>query len=347
MKKRLILNEKNILRFLKDSAKEFPFELKKVTSVKEVTKYSNASFIYRADCQTSQGKKILYLKQSRGHIKRNKEIKVEPIRTVVESEKIKFLESLLGKKIVPHVLYVDYKNCISVMLDVQGNRKMLIEEFEKDKVYHQLANKFGVFFGNLHGKTYNTPPMFDNSAWQKRIYKLWTNWLVFGVKKYVDRSVINKFVNQTKKTKKALVWGDPVHRNIFISQTDFTAIDFDFTMHHDPALDNGVFLAQWVIKSLEGKEKITKDCRNFVRRFVKSYINTMKSHSVSEYHVKGIVKRIVMWMGVYMVSRTDGKSGSYYEKWPQWESRIRETGLALVTSKKNATADWCRRVLTK
>ncbi|MBT4735543.1 MAG: phosphotransferase [Candidatus Marinimicrobia bacterium] len=347
MKKRLIITEKNIPRFLKAAAKEFPFELKRITSVKEVTKYTNASFVYRASCLTSQGRKVLYLKQSDEFVKRNREISVEPERVVIENEKIKVLEIILGKNLVPHVLYVDYQNYVLVMEDIQGKKKILIEEFAKDKVYPQLAEKFGNFFGTLHGKTYNTLPVFNDTAWQKRIYSLWTGWLMFGAKKHISKDIINKFINQSEKSTKALIWGDPVNRNIFVDRSSFSVLDFDFAMHHDPALDNGIFLAQWVIKSLEGKEKATKDCRYFVRYFVRSYIKTMKSLGVPEKEVRGIIKRTVVWTGAYMVSRTDGKSGSYYKKWPKWENKIREIGIALVTGKKNVTADWFRRILTK
>lgn len=347
MKKRLILTEKNIPRFLKSAARNFPFELKKVTSVKEVTKYSNASFVYKANCFTSEGRQVLYLKQSDEFAKRNREIRVEPERVVIENEKIKLLEVLLGKGKVPHVLYVDYQNYVLVMQDIQGKKKMLIEEFANNKVYSQLAEKFGIFFGTLHGKTYNTPPVFNDTAWQRRIYNVWRDWLMFGARKHIAKNIIDKFINQSEKSTKVLVWGDPVHRNIFVGRNDFSVLDFDFTMHYDPALDSGMFLAHWVIKMLEGNSKVAKDCRFFIRDFIKAYVKTVKSLDVSEQEARKIMKRAVVWTGVYMVSRTDGKSGSYYKKWPKWENKIREAGIALVTAKRNKTSDWYKGILTK
>ena len=332
---------------LTQAAKEFSFELKKVTSVEEVTKYTNACFVYRVNCLTSRGKKILYLKQSDGYVKRNRRIRVDPERVIIEGEKLRLLESLLGKEIVPMVLYIDLQNYILVMDDIQGKKKILVEEFDKHKVYPQLAEKFGIFFGTLHGKTYNTPLAFDGADWQKRIHGIWRDWVMFGAKKLVAKEVISKFTNQSDKAKKAFIWGDPVHRNIFVSKYNFSVLDFDFAIHHDPAFDNGIFLAHWVIKLLEGNEQVVRDCRYFIKYFNKAYIETMRSFGISAQEIEGIIRRITVWTGVYMVSRTDGRSGSYYKNQPRLEAKIRETGLALITRSENKTADWYTDILTK
>ncbi|MFA6391710.1 MAG: phosphotransferase [Patescibacteria group bacterium] len=348
MRRIYILSEKNIAEYLLNQVnKSLPFRLLKITEVTEITKYTNASFVYRVHCITNQGKKTLFLKQSDGYTKRNRRIRVDPERVIIEGEKLKLLESLFGKGIVPLVLYVDLKNYILVMDDIQGKKKILIEEFDQHKVYPQLARKFGIFFGTLHGKTYNTPPVFNRSAWQKRIYRLWRNWILFGAKKILPDKTIRAFIRQSDRAKKSLIWGDPVNKNIFVNRQNFSVLDFDFAMYHDPALDNGVFLAHWVIKMLEGKKKIAIDCRNFIINFTKAYLKTTMTMGLSVQERDGIMKRTIVWTGVYMVSRTDGRSGSYYKKSPVWESQIRETGLALITKKKNNTADWFRKALTK
>ncbi|MFA6272388.1 MAG: phosphotransferase [Patescibacteria group bacterium] len=348
MNKRTILSEKNIAGYLNAKAVDgFIFEIKKVINVTEITKYSNAFFVYRAECLTNQGKKILYLKQSDGYVKRDRKIRINPARTVIEGRKLKFLESLIGKKIVPQVLHVDYHNYILVLDDIQGKKKILIEEFNRDKVQPQLAEEFGNFFGKMHGRTYNMPLLFSNISNQNKVNFIWRDWVMFGAKKLIKEEAIKKFVKNSDRAKKSFVWGDPVYRNIFVSKHGFSVLDFDFAMENDPALDNGIFLAHWLIKILEEKVAVSKDCRYFIKNFIKAYVKTMKSFGISAHEIKGVIKRTTVWTGIYMVSRTDGRSGSYYKNRPRLEAKIRETGLALITRSKNKTADWYASILTK
>ena len=344
MPKRFILSEKNIPGYLlKTVDKDTEMNIKKVGAVREITKYTNSSFVFKANCLTDSGRQIVYLKYSGDYNKRGKEFRTEPVRTVVEGEKIKLLKILLEPGLVPHIVYIDYKNLVMVSLDIQGNKKILVEEFDQDKVYPGLAGKFGEFFGTLHGKTYNTPAVFNDTAWQRRIYNKWPDWLMTGPSQHLPKKTISQFLRQSEKATKALVWGDPVSRNIFVDNRSFSVLDFDFTMHFDPAMDPGMFLAQWAMKMLENKKKVATDCQLFIKRFLKSYSTTLKQYQVPLKEINDILKRAEIWIGVYMVSRTDGESGSYFEKWPDWEEKIRKTGLALISGQSEQAANQLRR----
>lgn len=108
-------------------------------------------------------------------------------------------------------------------------------------------------------------------------------------------------------------------------------VDFDHVVAYDPALDCGVLLAHWMWMGLKNAKLKIKD-KKFQEDFWKTYRGEFKNRGLGG-EVEHILKRTMRWAGIYLVSRTDGRSGSYFKKWPRWEKTIRQLGIELFTKK--------------
>lgn len=342
MTKESILALGDIPCFLKEKLCSKDFKVYKVIERGEISKYSNNNFLFWAICKTNKGKKNFFIKQTWKYHKRSllpgkKKVRVNPERVEAEVAFIKYLGQIWGKKYVPEVLYFDSKNHLFVMSDVGMGGKLLIEEFENNKVHPELGKLFGRLFGLLHRETFGGRKKFE--AVGKRLDdmdRLLNSHFSFGIRKYVDNKIVDDFYKLTKKTKPCTIWSDPVYRNIFIKKDGPSFVDFDHALNYDPALDNGILLAQWAWMTLKRNKKLEKDSQKFISDYIKAYLKELKKNKkISPDYIEGILERTLKWMGLYLVSRTDGKSGSYFKDHPAWERRIRKLGLDLFSQKDN------------
>lgn len=330
-----MITTKNIPQFIeKKIKKELPFKIDKIISCEEVNEYSNNNYIWRIKLLSGKKERIIFLKQFRKYNKRafrkGKKTYIDPERIKIEVKFIDLLKDLWGGKYVPEIFYYDPKNCIIVMSDVSRDKKILIEEFEKERVYPELGGLFGRLFGKLHGKTYGALESFPEIEEKKNtISWFFKNYLEHGIKKHVSGNKVDVFYKEVNKVPFSMVWGDAVYRNIFVNKKSFSLVDFDHAINYDPAIDCGILLSHWTWMMLKNDSKIKKDSEKFINDFLKSYTNQLKLNKISKKDIKAIIGRVFKWMGIYLVSRVDGRSGSYFKKWPKWEERIRKNGIAL------------------
>lgn len=331
---------KNIPQFINKIKKELPFKIDKIIDYSEVNEYSNNNYIWKIKLLSNRKEKIIFLKQfgkyNKRGLKKGKKIYVDPKRIEIEVKFIKLLQDLWGKKYVPEIFYYDPKSYIIVMSNVSRGKKLLIEEFKKDKIYPGLGKLFGRLFGKLHGKTYkNTGDFSSGRKYNNLSLRFFKNHLSFGIRKYVSNSRADKFYKEVSRASFSIIWGDASYRNIFVNKENFSLIDFDLAFNYDSALDCGMLLSHWAFMMLKNDSKIKKQSKKFINDFLKSYTKQLNINKISRKDIKAILGRISKWMGIYLVSRTDGKSGSYFKDWPKWEKKIRENGIALFNEENN------------
>lgn len=337
MKTQLFLSEKNVKNYLrKQVLPHLNFQVKKIVSVKEITHYTNANYLFKIIVLTNLGQKSFVLKQAQPYNKRylKQGIKyyVSPLRIIQEVKMLKVLAAIWGQQFVPEVLFFDQKNFAFLMTDVSSGGRLLIEEFKYNKVHPKRGEFFGRLFGRLHASTLkNKSVVIFDRKWEERlIYRLPKKHWGFGLKKFFSAKKINNFFKLTTKIPKNLIWMDPVYRNIFIKKNTVTFVDFDHSCHYDAALQNGIFLAHWVWMMLKGNRKVQIDSQNFIKNYIRAYKNEfLKQPKVTKKDLKEILNRTLSWLGMYLISRTDGKTGSYFREWPEWEAKIREVGIDL------------------
>ena len=340
MKNHLVLNENNVKNYLKKQVlPHLNFKVKKIVLVKEITQYTNANYLFRIIVLTDFGQKSFILKQARFYnkraLKQGIKVRVDPRRIIGEVKMLKLLAQVWGQNFVPEIIHFDSKNYILIMNDV-GSGRLLIEEFDHNRVHPELGPLLGKLFGQLHGQTFKTKKEVAGSiSWKKRLINILPkNHWSLGLKKFLPKKVIAHFFSQVGKAPTSVIWMDPVYRNILLQKNKVVFFDFDHAMNYDPAFDNGVLLAQWVWMTLKGKEKVRQDSEKFIAGFIKAYKKAfLNGFRANRKELTEILRRTSRWVGLYLVSRTDGKSGSYFKEWPEWEKKIRQTGINLFAEK--------------
>ena len=279
-----------------------------------------------------------------------KPVLVNPERVQGEVKIMKLLADLWGKDLVPEIFYFDQKNYAFLMTDASLGGRLLIEEFGRGQVHPGLGKLFGKLFGRLHGKTFATKQEIAGSrSWKMNLLAelLDRHWGV-GLRKFFSVAKVTNFLAAAHHVTPSFTWADPVYRNIFVKKNSATFFDFDHACSYDPAFDNGVLLAHWLWMGLKGDKKLTQDSFRFITDYVAGYRQGFFSYQPGhKKELSAILNRTLVWAGYYLVSRTDGKSGSYFKDWPVWEKRIRQLGIDLFGQNyKNSTARKIRQLIT-
>ena len=289
--------------------------------------------------RTEEGDKVLFVKQAgklnkRAWQEKHEKIYVAQGRMDGEYTMLTLLSTLWGKDYVPPVYFYDKAQHIMVMGEVGRGSTLLVEEFQQDHVHPELGETLGMLLGKLHAATYKKKEdCCKSTAWRKLMHAFVSDWyLGIGILKYVPQDVVRAFWNEAQDAPRAWVWGDAVYRNILVGPGAHVAmVDFDHAFKFDPAFDGGVLLAHWMWMG-EKNTKLHLESEQFVQNFWKGYGKEFESRGLTA-EVPAIKKRALRWAGQYLVSRTDGKSGSYFTQWPAWEKNIRELGITLFLQK--------------
>lgn len=326
-----------VVEYLEKKSRYLPFDIGAIEQVEEVDEYSNNNFLFRLHVR--KGKKIIhyFLKQAqpfnRRSLKAGKPFAVPPSRVRGEVFLIRRLQDLWGKQTVPQIYFFDRTNYAFFMSDVSKHGRLLIDEFLKGRVHPEISAVLGRHLGKLHASTYKIRVSIGSDKdYADFLRKGFFNahW-GYGVRKFFPASFVDRFYRDVQKAPHSILWGDPVYCNIFVKPRKKVGyFDFDHAAKYDPMHDIGVLMAHWVWMWLNKNKKLAKDSEKFLQDCWRAYWSQWKTRqkvSIEELHV--MQQRALRWLGIYLVSRTDGKSGSYFKKWPAWEKRIKKFGNEL------------------
>lgn len=336
----LTLTKNNLADFVKKIKPQFPLDFIKILKIKE-QKYSNNNYVFEVSLLKKSGKEKIFIKQSQPYNRRSiiqgKPKKVSPVRIFHEFKMINFLTKIWPKAMVPKIYYFDPKNYIIILSDVSKNKKILIEEFNKNKIYPSLGKLFGFILGKLHGLTYNQKNKWrKRDAWEKRVKYFLPHRYSSALEKFINQKTIDKFYREVIKAKHSLISGDLVYRNIFVNtktKTPISLIDFEMSVYYDPAFDTGIFLAHYFWMALKGNKKLECEAIEFIKEFKNAYNKEFKKRKKDK-ELSKIWQRTLKWAGIYLVSRTNGIQGSYFKNHPAWEKRIKQLGMGLFLEKE-------------
>jgi len=331
-----LLEEDNLVTYLQKRTRRLPFSISKIKKIQRVDKNSNSNFLYQI---TVMGQaRNFYLKQAWIYNKRSfiqgNPLAVDPSRVVGEVRLLRYLYKLWPRGVVPKVYFFDKKNFVFLMSDVSVKARLLVDEFDKNSVHPEIARLLADYLGLLHTKTYKKFLSVGSSKSYERMmvnFLFGKEWWGAALTKFFKSDKIDAFYREVKNNRVSLIWGDPIYRNIFVTSAgQVRLVDFDFTISYDPMVDVGVLLAHWLWMSQKGNLKLNRDCHKFISDFDKYYWvkwkRVLRPEILAQYK-----NRAQRWSGLYLLSRTDGRSGSYFEKWPAWEKRIRRLGTGLFS----------------
>lgn len=346
----LFLTKDNLLSYLTSFQGRLPFHIVDVEKIEEVNEYSNNNYLFRIILVSGD---TYYLKQAQPHNRRSmlegKPQAINSARAIGEVSLLRFLKSHWGKDTVPRVYFFDRRNYAFLMSDVSQHGKLLINEFSKNRVHPELARVLGKNLGLLHALTYKKPNAVAIDRRYEKFMKgfFYNYYWGFAARKLVGRSAVDGFYRQVARAPQAIIWGDPVHRNIFVKPDGkISCIDFDHTVEYDPMHDLGVLLAHWVWMAIRGNKRIKAQSEKFLVECSRAYWQAWRKQTKLTTQEKAeMLKRLPKWMGIYLLSRTDGKSGSYFKKSPAWEKRIRQLSISLFRGQDNDLTKRMKRLI--
>lgn len=330
--RRMILTTKSVGDYLESLT--LPIKISAVESVEELESGHN-NFTFRAIVTTTKGKLTLILKQARPFNKRawreGRMVRQTPKRIEYEAAVLKFLESLWGPGIVPKTYLFDKANAILLLEDVSQGNTYLPQELAKGNLWPQIGTKLGELLGKLHAQTFKAIPQLPYAdgypAWSgKRLHRHF----LYAAKKYPVKERARLFYRSCDKPPHSLIWFDPVDRNVFVTaRHGVRLIDFEEAQPHDPAWDIGIVTGPWLARSCSPNKNLQKDAQLFIANFTKAYRGAWQK-SAHRNEVEKIMNRTPAYQGIYLLSRVDGKRGSYFAHDPQLEQSIRTLAIKLI-----------------
>lgn len=353
MGKLFLLNVENVRGYLELVRFRMPFSIKDIKKIEEVGEYSNNNFLFRLFIRKKGRTELFYIKQAQPYNRRSllegKPIAIPTSRAAGEVVILERLESLWGKDVVPHVFWYDHQNRILLMSDVGKSGKFLINEFSDNRVHPELGNKIGKLLGKLHATTYKTRVSAGcDRVYQQYMYRFFFNhhW-GYAARRLVSTQRVKKFYQSVEEAPFSIIWGDPVYRNVFVKPNKkISCFDFDHTVKYDPMHDLGVLLSHWIWMWLKGNKKVSQEAEKFLTTCSQAYWREWERQpKLMPPEKSAMLERLPGWMGIYMLSRTDGESGSYFKKWPAWEKRIRQFGIQLIKKQRNSLTSRLRRLI--
>lgn len=328
MKEVIELTQNNCTEYIKGILENLPFVNPKVVSVEEITEQTYVNWIFKAVLDATDGQKTVYIRQSRGFVKKKPDIKVDPERIEFESKILDLLQSI-QPGVTPEVLFFDKENNVCVLSDIKGEGELLVNELVSGRAHPETGRKFGEIVASFHGPTFGI-----------------ANEEVRGSRKENDDAInfhmgmrlepaLKEFPKETselleisKKAKHCLVLGDLASKNIFVDGEDIRFLDLERAFIGDPAFDIAFLFCHYLLEIPFEKVDLALE---FIDNFMGSYGETMKKY-ISDEEMKVLDNRIIRFLGIMILYRLFGfylviKTDQNGERW-------KEIAYTLLTEEK-------------
>lgn len=309
MMSKFVLNKENIKDyFIGNVVPNLPFSLDLETpqEYQEITEHTNVNFLFRVSFKSINSSiSSLILKHAQDWVKVKPEIEFESDRNSTEGKVLTIFRDIWGEGSVPKVYYQDYNNNVLVLEDFGRDCLVLASEFDKNVVHPEVADVLGERLGILHASTYGGNETVRKNQEEDSFKEYFTNFKMAGAKKVNEKATID-LIESGREVTEALIWGDPVPKNILISKKGIHFIDMEGSLQWDPAFDFGHAAAHWLIKYLE--------CPNLELEVEKALSNLFGAYKrelnkvVGNSDIKALVLRSNRYAGATLLHRLKGLS---------------------------------------
>jgi len=327
----------NIKDYIQKIKTHLPFKIERIISVDEIPSgFCNVNYVFRIDIDANDGEKTVYIKQARPYVKIDSKMRFSPDRICYEYKTIKIIAKIIGQEVVPRVLYFDRKNFVMVMEDLKRDGEVLAIELKNGLIKPEIGKKFGKLLGILHGKTFGKNIVIRNYKKDKEMFEFNYNFRTSGARKF-DENSVERLVNESKRFKKSLIISDLASKNVFVEGDNVRLYDFEGAHFGDPAWDVGFILGHFILEVVH-RPQISKDVKELIKNFMKSYRLKMLECNINPDYIEGIEERATKFMGTTILHRVAGgvKGGKrVYKKYIAEENlqKIIDVGLILLKGK--------------
>lgn len=296
------LSVDNAQDYLKSIISRLPFKVDRIVQIEEVTEETYVNWIYKATLATTDGEVVVYLRQTRDHVKRKPDMKMDPRRIGFEVKILSQLQKIIPG-VVPEVLYYDEENNIAVLSDVKRGAFLLVNELVKGEPHPETGNYFGAVIAQVHGKTKGIQHGLVRGSVANNEAALSFH-LGMRTKPALERypEITRAFLEHSRQFHQHLVLGDLASKNIFVDGAQVRFLDLERAFIGDSAFDLAFLFCHYLIEvprsSLAASVK-------FITDFITSYKETLQQY-LSPSEVNGIEARTVRFLGVTTLYRVHG-----------------------------------------
>jgi len=271
-----------------------------IISFDEITEETYVNYIFKAEIQIGNKRRVFYLRQTRDHVKTKPEKKLEPDRILFDV-KIHLLLSKIKNGIIPEVLYLDKENNVAVLSDIKRGAPLLVKELINGRAHPQTGKYFGKILGDFHSGTVDIPHSKVRGSNEENEKAIDFHLGMRLEPALTDYPVETKqLLKESRESEHCLVMGDLASKNIFIDHNKVRFLDLERAFVWDAAFDLAFLFCHYLIEIKP--EKIT-DSLKFIQNFMDSYLLERKfsGKKAAEFQ-----NRVIRYLGITILYRLFG-----------------------------------------
>ena len=273
-----------------------------ISGISEVTDQTYVNWIYKVELKKGTDKKIIYLRQTRDHVKKKPDKKMDATRIKFEVKILNLLQEIIPK-VTPKVLFFDENNNVAVLNDIKQNGMLLVYELLAGRPHPETGKSFGVTIAKVHGQTLGIAHEKVRGGEKEN-----NEAVAFHLGMRLEPALAmyptetKKFLKISEETKTALVLGDLASKNIFIDGTKARFLDLERAFVGDPAFDLAFLFCHYLIEIPPDSISASVE---FITNFTDSYRQKMKEYLKDE-EIKKLENRVIRFLGITILYRIFG-----------------------------------------
>ena len=217
---------------------------------------------------------------------------------------------LLPAGLVPRVLFHDRENYLFAMQAVDADHTVWKARLLQGQIDLQIAAALGGYLATIHRRTAHDVELRDRfgdtgffvelriDPFYRRVAEVHTDL----------RVAIERLVDETLEKSVCLVHGDFSPKNILITRSGLSLVDYETGHFGDPAFDLGFFLSHLLLKTVLYQDR----CAEFLglaRTFWQSYLAGLGRTAESDgFGGSDLDRRTIPHTAACMLARIDGTS---------------------------------------
>ncbi len=273
-----------------------------ISDVAEVTDQTYVNWIYKAELKKGDDRKIIYLRQTRDHVKKKPDITMDATRIKFEVDILNLLQKIIPE-VTPKVLFFDKDNNIAVLNDIKRNGALLVHELLAGQPHPETGDFFGDIIAKVHGQTLGIAHEKVRGSEQENDKALEFHLgmrLQPALEMYPKET--KEFLETSKKARTSLVLGDMASKNIFVEDTKVRFLDLERAFIGDPSFDIAFLFCHYLIEVPPDAIGLSIE---FINNFMNSYKVSIKKY-LDDQEIKQFENRVIRFLGITILYRIFG-----------------------------------------
>ena len=261
--------------------------------------------VIKPEAETARDFSEIVIKQSRRQLRTQAEWFSSLERIWREADVINVIEPLLPKGTVPRVLFEDRENYTLAMSAIDANHVVWKQSLLKGDVDPAIGTAAASFLGIIHRET-SLRPDLENQLGDQTVFdelRIDPFYRSIALKHPNLKQAVAKLIEEMTTKKVCLVLADFSPKNILVTATGVSLVDFETGHYGDPAFDLGFFLSHILLKAIlhaPHEKPFTDLATNFLARYFEEIQGTFDEGELAG--------RTVGHLAGCMLARIDGVS---------------------------------------